>query len=236
MRHRAPLVLSITALVVAVLGVTPFGQATVKHLTAKVPPFARTAAFARLSDNSNKLNNHRSTLRGLAGTIPVVGANGKLPASIGAVGPQGPAGPAGPKGDKGATGAVGPTKGVATKNGRPNDYTNNTDVGQSVDIAVDSASTLFVFGRVEGIVTCTAGQSCNRHYGLYVDGQQVDGTIAEADGVPGGTGRDNLAVFGTITVPAGTHSVRFRAGNTQYVTNFLDIYMNVGAIQLGNTS
>jgi hypothetical protein len=235
MRKRAPIVLSVTALVVAVLAATPLGQATATRLSAVVPPFARTAGFARLSDNSNKLNNHRSTLRGLAGTIPVVGANGKLPASIGAVGPQGPAGPAGPKGDKGALGPVGPTKGVASKNGRPNDYTNNTDVGQPVDIAVDSPSTLFVFGRVDGIVTCAAGQSCNRHYGLYVDGQQVEGTIATADGVPGGTGRDNLAVFGTISVAAGSHSVRFRAGNTQYVTSALDIYLNVGAIQLGSS-
>jgi hypothetical protein len=73
MRQRAPLVLSITALVVAVLAATPLGQATV---SAVVPPFARTAGFARLADNSNKLNGHRSTLRGVPGSIPVVGANG----------------------------------------------------------------------------------------------------------------------------------------------------------------
>jgi hypothetical protein len=234
MRQRAPIVLSVTALVVAVLAATPLGQATAKHLTAKIPPFARTAGFSKLSDNANKLNNHRSTLRGLAGTIPVVGANGKLPASIGAVGPAGPAGPKGAPGPIGPAGPPGPTKGIASKNGRPNDYTNNTDVGQSVDISVSSASTLLVLGRVEGIVTCTAGQSCNRHYGLYVDNQQVEGTIATAEGIPGGTAKDNLAVFGTISVPAGTHTLRFRAGNTQYVTNFLDIYMNVGAIQLGS--
>jgi len=236
MRQRAPIALSVTALVVAVLAATPLGQATATRLSAVVPPFARTAGFARLSDNSNKLNNHRSTLRGLAGTIPVVGANGKLPASIGAVGPQGPAGPAGPKGDKGALGPVGPTKGVASKNGRPSDYTNNTEIGQATSIAVDSQSTLFVFGRVQATVACAAGQECQRHYGLWVDDQQVEGTLVVAYAPLGGKATDNVAVFGTISVSPGSHSVRFRAGNSQYVTAFNDIYTNIGAMQLGNTT
>jgi hypothetical protein len=230
MRKRAPIVLSTTALVVAVLAATPLGQATATRLAA-IPPFARTAGFAKLAGNSAKLNNHRSTLRGLPGTIPVVGTDGKLPASIGAIGPQGPAGA---KGERGPVGPVGPTRGVATKNGRPNDYTNNTEIGQPIDITVDSQSTLFVFGRVQATVSCAAGQSCQRHYGLYVGSEQVEGTLVVAYAPVGGSATDNVAVFGTITVPAGTHSIRFRAGNSQYVTGALDIYTNIGAIQLGN--
>ena len=38
MRQRAPIVLSITALVVAVLAATPLGQATAKKVAAKFPP------------------------------------------------------------------------------------------------------------------------------------------------------------------------------------------------------
>ena len=54
------------------------------------------------------LNGRRSTLSGAPRTIPVVGANGKLPASLGAIGPQGPAGPQGPKGE---VGPIGPSDG-----------------------------------------------------------------------------------------------------------------------------
>jgi hypothetical protein len=235
MRQRAPLVLSITALVVAVFGATPLGQATASKVAAKFPPFARTSGFARLAGNSNKLNNHRSTLRGLPGTIPVVGANGKLPASIGAVGPQGPAGPAGTAGAKGDRGPAGPTNGAATAIANPNAYTNMADIGQTVDVRFDSAGTLFAFGRIQAAVVCTTAQSCSRHYGLYVDGQQVEGTLVEVHPPTGGSVTDNFAVFGTKAVSAGTHTIRFRAGNNANVQAFSDVSANVGGIALGNT-
>src|SRR5437763_1941360 len=80
------------ALAVAVLAATPLGHAAGKELAAVVP-FAKTAGFAKQAGNAAKLNGRRSTLSGAPKTIPVVGANGKLPATIGAIGPQGPAGP-----------------------------------------------------------------------------------------------------------------------------------------------
>ncbi len=113
LRQRTPLILSATALVVAVLGATPLGQAAGRQLAAAIPPFAKTAGYAKFAGDSTKLNGRRSSLTGAPGTIPVVGKTGKLPASIGVVGPQGPAGPKGDKGlkgdkgDKGATGAAG---------------------------------------------------------------------------------------------------------------------------------
>ena len=112
MRHRTSILLSSTALIVAVLGVTPLGNAAIH---AVVP-------FAKQAGNAAKLNNRRSTLNGAPKTIPVVGANGKLPASIGAVGPQGPAGPKGDKGSKGDpgpkgdTGPIGPSDGYFDSN------------------------------------------------------------------------------------------------------------------------
>jgi hypothetical protein len=235
MRQRAPIVLSITALVVAVLAATPLGQATAKKVAAKFPPFARTAGFARLSGNSNKLNNHKSTLRGLPGTIPVVGVNGKLPASIGAVGPQGPAGPAGAAGAKGDRGPAGPTKGVASSTGAPNSYTNMADIGQPTSINVETPSTLFVFGRVQATLVCTANQSCSRHFGIYVDGDQVEGTLVEVHAYSTLGTTDSFAVFGTKTVGAGMHTLRFRAGNSANVTGALDVLPNLGAIQLGGS-
>ena len=107
MRQRVPLVISITALAVAVLGATPLGHAAGEKLAAAIPPFAKTAGYAKFSGDSSKLNGRKSTLSGAPGTIPVVARNGKLPVAIGAVGPQGPAGPKGDKGLKGDQGLQG---------------------------------------------------------------------------------------------------------------------------------
>lgn len=112
MRHRTSIVLSSTALVVAVLGVTPLGNAAVSRIAAVVP-------FAKQAGNAAKLNGRRSSLNGAPRTIPVVGANGKLPASLGAIGPQGLAGPKGdrgPAGPKGDTGPIGPSDGYFDSN------------------------------------------------------------------------------------------------------------------------
>jgi hypothetical protein len=100
MKDRLPLVLSATALLVALLGSTPLGQAA-RSTIAQVVPRAKSADYAV---NAGKLNGHRSATKPKAGQIPVLGANGKLPASIGAVGPAGPAGAAGAQGPPGATG------------------------------------------------------------------------------------------------------------------------------------
>ena len=100
MRQRVPLMISITALVVAVCGATPLGHAAGEKLAAAVP-FAKTAGYAKFAGNSTQLNGRKSTLKGAPGTIPVVCPDGKLPAAIGAVGLQGP------KGDTGAKGATG---------------------------------------------------------------------------------------------------------------------------------
>lgn len=106
MKHL-PLAISLAALVVAVLGTTAVGPAAAE-IAANVVPFARVAGKANVSDNAKRLNGRRSSVAGLANTIPVVGADGKLPASIGAVGPQGPKGDKGSKGDKGPKGDPGP--------------------------------------------------------------------------------------------------------------------------------
>jgi hypothetical protein len=90
MNQRLPLVLSATALVVALVGSTPLGNAA-QNVLEQVPR-AKRADFAA---NAGKLNGHKSSLNPARGQIPVVGADGKLPASIGAVGPKGDPGPAG---------------------------------------------------------------------------------------------------------------------------------------------
>ena len=94
MKSRLPLALSAAALLVALLGATPLGQAA-RSTVAKVVPRAKTADFAK---NAGKLNGHKSSTNPGAGQIPVVGKTGKLPATLGAVGPAGPPGPQGPAG------------------------------------------------------------------------------------------------------------------------------------------
>ncbi len=103
---RLPLLLSAAALLVALLGSTSVGPAAAE-LAANVVPFARVAGKANVADNAKRLNGRRATVKGLANTIPVVGPDGKLPASLGAVGPQGPKGDKGPKGDRGSPGVSG---------------------------------------------------------------------------------------------------------------------------------
>jgi hypothetical protein len=103
MRKRPQLGISVVALVIALLGWTPIGQAASNGI-AKVVPYANVAGFAK---NAGKLNGHVSSRAPRAGQIPVVNATGKLPASLGAVGPAGSPGPAGPAGAAGAAGPPG---------------------------------------------------------------------------------------------------------------------------------
>jgi hypothetical protein len=113
---RLPVVLSATALLVALFGSTPLGHAVV----SAVPPFATHAKTADYAKNAGAVNGLKASTRPRVGWLVPLGKGGKFPASVGVAGPSGPQGPAGPagaagpqgpKGDtgqKGATGAAGP--------------------------------------------------------------------------------------------------------------------------------
>ena len=103
--NRLPLVLSTMALVIVLLAATPLGNAARNGVLVKVVPFAKVAGKANIADNAKRLNGHASAPTGRPGTIPVVGNDGKLPASLGAVGLQGPKGDRGSKGDPGLVSA-----------------------------------------------------------------------------------------------------------------------------------
>jgi len=104
-RHRLPLVLSATALVVALLGSTPLGEAARDAISA-VPPFAKKAGYA---SNAGAVNRIKASKRPRPGFLVPLGQDGKFPVSVGQVGPTGPAGPLGPTGPMGVTGPVGAT-------------------------------------------------------------------------------------------------------------------------------
>ena len=121
MRPRLPLLLSLTALVVAVFAPQSIGNAAVqaggsvvKHALfadrAHYARFARDAVHATKADRAGKATKAKSSdfaqNAGAVNTIQAsrtptpnmllpLDANGKLPSSIGAVGPAGPPGPIG---------------------------------------------------------------------------------------------------------------------------------------------
>ncbi len=110
MRSRLPLVLSTTALIVAVLGTTPLGEAAGRAM-AKVPPFAKRADYANRAGtaaNAKKLGGRK------ASAYARLDARGKLPLSVlagvpsGQAGAKGDPGPKGDQGDKGEKGDRGP--------------------------------------------------------------------------------------------------------------------------------
>ena len=92
-----------------------FTREQIEHGQCAEPPPIRELIGHEVHTPDVIANGRRSSLKGAPGSIPVVGSNGKLPASIGAVGLQGPARPKGDKGlkgdkgDKGPKGSAGPT-------------------------------------------------------------------------------------------------------------------------------
>lgn len=88
--RRLPLILSATALVVALFGSTPLGRA------------ARNAVpLALFANNADKVDGIHASRIPRPGYLVPLGANGKLPAAVGAVGPVGDRGPAGAPGISG---------------------------------------------------------------------------------------------------------------------------------------
>jgi hypothetical protein len=86
MKQRIPITLSVVALVIAVMGKTPVGQAA-RH--AVVPLFAK---------NAGSVDGIKASKSPKAGQLLALGANRKFPASVVPAGARGPAGPAGPAG------------------------------------------------------------------------------------------------------------------------------------------
>jgi hypothetical protein len=103
--HRLPVLLSATALLVALFGSTPLGRAVV----STVPPFAKHAKTADFAANAGAVNRLRASTHPRAGWLVALGSDGKFPVSVGQVGPPGPQGPKGDQGSQGPSGQKGPS-------------------------------------------------------------------------------------------------------------------------------
>jgi Collagen triple helix repeat (20 copies) len=113
-RRRLPIVLSTTALVVAVFGSTGVGHA----VGSAVSPFAAHAKKADYATNAGAVNGIKASKAPHAGQLVPLGKDGKFPASVAVSGSAGLQGPKGEKGDPGTQGPAGP-KGSAGAKGLP---------------------------------------------------------------------------------------------------------------------
>jgi hypothetical protein len=96
-KWRLPVVLSFTALAIALLGSTSVGHAFSSGV-------AKRAVFAK---NAGAVNGIKASKQPRPGRLLPLGPDGKFPASVGLAGPRGPQGLKGEKGDKGDTGDTG---------------------------------------------------------------------------------------------------------------------------------
>jgi hypothetical protein len=160
-------------------------------------PKPKTVALAKVALNADKLNGHKSSTSPGAGQIPVVGADGKLPASIlpaasssgsggtgsqGAAGAAGPAGPAGPTGPTGPAGPAGPSNAYSVFNNGPIKvgFSGNTPV----TVSIPSAGSYVVIAK--GYVSTTTNNTETINCTLTAGGDNdttqtmVDGTISKS--------------------------------------------------------
>jgi hypothetical protein len=94
MRKRLPLVLSVTALVVALLGSTPLGEAA----RDAIPLFAR---------NAGAVNGIKASRTPRAGYLVPLAGDGRFPQAVVPIGPPGPRGDKGERGEPGPAGLAG---------------------------------------------------------------------------------------------------------------------------------
>jgi len=175
MQQRLPVVLSVTALAVALLGTTPLGRAA-HELTRVIPAFAKKAGYA---SNAGAVDGFRASKTARAGYLVPLGADGKFPVSVGQVGPAGPVGPPGPAGVSGAEAwaLVDPnggsprlvnanTHGFSAVDVGPfgsGDYCLTPSPGVNVEATAAVASVEAFYSNVFGIATVrypTTGPSC----------------------------------------------------------------------------
>jgi Collagen triple helix repeat (20 copies) len=181
MKQRIPIVFSTTALVVALMGVTPLGEAATEQVRA---------LFAT---NAGKLRGFAPSKAAKKNTVVVRGANGKigrasLPAGLrgprglrGIAGPAGSTGPAGPAGAAGTAGAAG-AQGAKGDKGDPG---NNSLVAFANVSGTGVTPSIRSFGGqgTTGASVTKCGTGC---YDVVFTGSY-----------PGATSRDQLSTFAT---------------------------------------
>jgi hypothetical protein len=210
-KNRLPVVLSATALVVAVLGVTPVGQATSNALETH---FARNANFLRGSAPSIKAGKNKIPRANKAGKLDrswgAVGARGPA-GRQGAPGPQGPQGgqgPQGPQGPQGQQGPAGPGVMWALINAA-----GSAVIAQSGGISIQDHFTggyyLHFPSRVQGHAISLTVAYNGGYPPLQIEGSPCGGAAAGPDSTTCTLGTNTANdMFVTVTNSAGTQTDR----------------------------
>lgn len=177
MRQRIPIVLSATALLVALLGATPFGEA------------ASNAVRATFAANAGKLRGFAPSKRAKKNTVVVRGANGKidrasLPLTRGPRGLAGPAGATGPAGPVGPTGAAG-AQGAKGDKGDKGDPGNNSLVAFANVSGAGATPSIRSFGG-QGTTAASVAKCGTGCFDVTFTGSY-----------PGATSREQLSTFAT---------------------------------------
>jgi hypothetical protein len=213
-KQRLPVVLSLTALVVAVLGSTSVGQAVV----SAVPPFAKRAGYAKRAGDAGSVGGIKASRQPRAGLLVPLGADGKFPPSVGAAGPQGEKGDRGPQGltgPQGATGRPGPSHAYATANssyvkvakalGATNFYaTTLAKADVPAGSYVITFKTNLVFSKGYAILDCaleftTGSQSSQGDFTEIVPGVSLTGGVSVSEDA---TLEDAMTFKATTTIAA----------------------------------
>ena len=218
--NRLAVILSSTALVVAIFGATPLGQAALdaipRNSVGTNELRANAVTSAKVKDR---------TLRRVdfaAGVIPTGAAGVK--------------GDAGPKGDKGDAGPRTPTWGEAVGPGFGGDFSTWKEIGSKVTLVRTPGGRYFVFGRYNVEINCGASV-CSQTYGLFVNGLFVPQTNVTVSGPANSRTRANVSVFGVGSVgsrlvPAAGPALGVRYSTFGPLTT-ASIGASVGAIALG---
>jgi hypothetical protein len=211
MKNRLPVVLSTTALVVAVLGVTPVGQATSNALQTH---FARNANFLRGKAPSIKAGKNKIPTANEAGKLDrswsAAGPRGAKgpPGANGANGAQGPQGPPGPHGPGGPQGPAGPGVVWALINAA-----GSAVIAQSGGISIQGHFTggyyLHFPSRVQGHAISLTSAYIGGNPPLQIEGSPCGGAAAGPDAASCVIGTNTANdMFITVTNDAGTQTDR----------------------------
>ncbi len=197
MRDRLPIIFSTTAVLVAVFGATPLGEAAYNTVVPK------NSVGAQQLRNGAVTN---AKLRGDAVTSGKV-RNRSLKAIDFAAG-QLPAGPKGDTGDKGDRGEPGPTEGVSATNAvisPPVSVTNQilSYTNLNAKFTTTRAGKLALFKDVSAYLTCSGPTVW---WWLTLDGSVVPKSFRST---AAGTQEIPLTLFGVTaqSVPAGEHTL-----------------------------
>jgi hypothetical protein len=234
-KERLPIVLSVTALVIALLGVTGLGEAAL-----------RAVPVANFALNAGKVNGIKASKTPEAGKLLALNGSARFPKSVlavptgprglaGATGPAGPQGPQGPAGPAGPAGQA-PVGGVVASKTVTGSAASSTAAAAFVDLPGGSTTVDIATGQTGQVVVTFSGESvCYGGTGwctlrILIDGSELApsvGTNFAFDSTDNNTETSSSWESHAIqrvsaTLASGSHTVQVQWGVSGVATFELD--------------